>query len=182
VIMIFLAAFGQYFPIFYLQLFAGLHGVSKKLTFYSIAVLNSTNALGRIFVCYIADCLEVVDVYIVIQFTLGLFENSRGVKWVLISCLSCGCTGNDFHRNTIWAVPFCSSVGKHFLFFGLMLTMNNLADMVFSLEHVCCLQIIFWHSLNINSNFTVFSTSSLNQSKGFKYWVSNLHANLTELY
>ena len=80
VIMIFLAAFGQYFPIFYLQLFAGLHGVSKKLTFYSIAVLNSTNALGRIFVCYIADCLEVVDVYIVIQFTLGLFENSRGVK------------------------------------------------------------------------------------------------------
>lgn len=51
----FLASLGSYFPVYYVQQFADFHGVDKNLSFYSIAILNAANMIGRIVPNYIAD-------------------------------------------------------------------------------------------------------------------------------
>lgn len=51
----FLVSLGSYFPIYYVQQFANLHGVDKSLSFYSVAILNAANIFGRIIPNFIAD-------------------------------------------------------------------------------------------------------------------------------
>ena len=78
-IFVFFSSLGQYFPIFYLQLFAELHGVNVTASFYSNAVLSATNLVGRVLVNYTADIFGVVNVYIVIQTILGTFQCTRKI-------------------------------------------------------------------------------------------------------
>ncbi|CAA7262221.1 unnamed protein product [Cyclocybe aegerita] len=52
---VFVMDWGVFFPYFYLQLFAVVHGVDSKTAFYSIAILNAAALPGRIFPNMLAD-------------------------------------------------------------------------------------------------------------------------------
>jgi len=55
VVASFLIFWGLFFPYFYLQLFAVLHGVDKNLAFYSITVMNAATIFGRTIPSLVAD-------------------------------------------------------------------------------------------------------------------------------
>lgn len=61
----FLCSLGLYFPLFYLQLFAELHGVDNNLAFYSLAILNASGMFGRILPGYLADLWGPMNVFTV---------------------------------------------------------------------------------------------------------------------
>lgn len=50
-----LVYWGLFFPFFYLQLFAVIHGIEANLAFYSITILNASSLVGRIIPNFIAD-------------------------------------------------------------------------------------------------------------------------------
>ncbi|PFH53669.1 hypothetical protein AMATHDRAFT_906 [Amanita thiersii Skay4041] len=54
-----------YFPIYFVQLFAKMHGVPEKLTFYSLALINVTNMISRIAVNYYANRFGAINLYII---------------------------------------------------------------------------------------------------------------------
>ncbi|QRV80924.1 major facilitator superfamily transporter [Ceratobasidium sp. AG-Ba] len=51
----FLILLGLFFPIFYLQLFAVVHGLDETLAFYSLAIMNAASVLGRTIPNFFAD-------------------------------------------------------------------------------------------------------------------------------
>ncbi|KZT28360.1 MFS general substrate transporter [Neolentinus lepideus HHB14362 ss-1] len=51
----FFIIWGLFFPFFYLQLFAALHGVESRLTIYAIPILNASSFLGRTIPSFLAD-------------------------------------------------------------------------------------------------------------------------------
>ncbi|KAF8596146.1 MFS general substrate transporter [Ceratobasidium sp. AG-I] len=53
----FLIILGMFFPIFYIQLFAVVHGLDNTLAFYSLAILNAASIFGRTIPNFIADKL-----------------------------------------------------------------------------------------------------------------------------
>ncbi|KAF4586380.1 hypothetical protein EYR38_010656 [Pleurotus pulmonarius] len=52
---VFVITWGIFFPYFYIQLFAVLHGVDPKIAFYSLAIMNAAGLPGRIFPGLLAD-------------------------------------------------------------------------------------------------------------------------------
>jgi len=50
-----LVAFGLFFPIFYMQIYAIRHNIDNNLAFYSIAIINAASVVGRILVNHMAD-------------------------------------------------------------------------------------------------------------------------------
>ncbi|KAL5536616.1 hypothetical protein ACEPAF_439 [Sanghuangporus sanghuang] len=61
----FLASLSTYFPIFFIQLFARLHGVDEGLAFYSVSIFNVSCTLGRIVPNFLADRFGPMNVYMV---------------------------------------------------------------------------------------------------------------------
>ncbi|KAL0959327.1 hypothetical protein HGRIS_014588 [Hohenbuehelia grisea] len=59
-----LVFWGLFFPYFYLQLFAVLHGIDPQLAFYSITVLNAATIFGRTLPNFAADKLGPINVAI----------------------------------------------------------------------------------------------------------------------
>ncbi|KAJ1301772.1 hypothetical protein OPQ81_009001 [Rhizoctonia solani] len=53
----FLVMMGLFLPIFYIQLFAVVHGIDESLAFYSLAILNAASIFGRTIPNFIADKL-----------------------------------------------------------------------------------------------------------------------------
>ncbi|THH15784.1 hypothetical protein EW146_g4748 [Bondarzewia mesenterica] len=51
----FVSFLGMYFPSFYVQLFARMHGISSGFAFYSLAILNFASMFGRVVPNYLAD-------------------------------------------------------------------------------------------------------------------------------
>ncbi|CAE6532578.1 unnamed protein product [Rhizoctonia solani] len=51
----FLVMMGLFLPIFYIQLFAVVHGIDETLAFYSLAILNGASIFGRTIPNFIAD-------------------------------------------------------------------------------------------------------------------------------
>ncbi|KAH9841055.1 major facilitator superfamily domain-containing protein [Rhodofomes roseus] len=73
----FLTGLGLWFPPSYVQLFAEQHGVGRELSFYSLAILNAANALGRVLPNWLGDRWGALAVYVpclvvgsVLQFAL----------------------------------------------------------------------------------------------------------------
>jgi len=52
---LFAVAWGLFFPIFYLQVYAQEHGLSQNLVFYTLAILNASSVFGRISPNFLAD-------------------------------------------------------------------------------------------------------------------------------
>ncbi|KAH7103228.1 MFS general substrate transporter [Auriculariales sp. MPI-PUGE-AT-0066] len=52
---VFLLTWGIFFPIFYLQVFAELHGISRHLAFYLLSITNAASIVGRIVPNFLAD-------------------------------------------------------------------------------------------------------------------------------
>ncbi|KAF4588819.1 hypothetical protein EYR40_010374 [Pleurotus pulmonarius] len=52
---VFVITWGIFFPYFYIQLFAVVHGVDPKIAFYSLAIMNAAGLPGRIFPGILAD-------------------------------------------------------------------------------------------------------------------------------
>ncbi|KIK60071.1 hypothetical protein GYMLUDRAFT_85576 [Collybiopsis luxurians FD-317 M1] len=46
---------GLYFPYFYIQLYAILHGVDSNFAFYELAIVNASSTIGRILPNFVAD-------------------------------------------------------------------------------------------------------------------------------
>ncbi|CAE6412108.1 unnamed protein product [Rhizoctonia solani] len=53
----FFVMMGLFLPIFYIQLFAVVHGIDETLAFYSLAILNAASIFGRTIPNFIADKL-----------------------------------------------------------------------------------------------------------------------------
>ncbi|CAE6526141.1 unnamed protein product, partial [Rhizoctonia solani] len=51
----FLVMMGLFLPIFYIQLFAIVHGIDETLAFYSLAILNAASIFGRTIPNFVAD-------------------------------------------------------------------------------------------------------------------------------
>ncbi|KAF9257454.1 MFS general substrate transporter [Marasmius fiardii PR-910] len=60
----FFLGIGTYYPLFFIQLFAVLHGVSETMSFYSVAIMNFACFIGRIAPNYMADKLGVLKIAI----------------------------------------------------------------------------------------------------------------------
>ncbi|KAF7343387.1 MFS general substrate transporter [Mycena venus] len=59
-----LVLWGLFFPYFYLQLYAVLHGVDKNVAFYTITVLNAATVVGRLVPNLLADVYGALNVAI----------------------------------------------------------------------------------------------------------------------
>ncbi|KAJ7721053.1 MFS general substrate transporter [Mycena metata] len=59
-----LVLWGLFFPYFYLQLYAVLHGVDKGVAFYTITVLNAATIFGRTIPSFLADRYGALNVAI----------------------------------------------------------------------------------------------------------------------
>ncbi|KAJ7337448.1 MFS general substrate transporter [Mycena albidolilacea] len=59
-----LILWGLFFPYFYLQLYAVLHGVDKGVAFYAITVLNAATVVGRLVPNLLADVYGALNVAI----------------------------------------------------------------------------------------------------------------------
>lgn len=46
---------GLFYPFFYCQVFARLHGVPENIAFYSLAIINAASVFGRVLPNFIAD-------------------------------------------------------------------------------------------------------------------------------
>ena len=55
VLGLFVISWGFFFPFFYLQVFAETHGISQKLVFYTLAILNGASVFGRVTPNFLAD-------------------------------------------------------------------------------------------------------------------------------
>ncbi|KZT01338.1 MFS general substrate transporter [Laetiporus sulphureus 93-53] len=60
----FLYGLGMWFPSYYVQLYAEQHGISEKLSFYALAIMNFANMVGRILPNWLGDRFGVLDIYI----------------------------------------------------------------------------------------------------------------------
>jgi len=60
----FLVIMGLFFPVFFLQLYSIQHGINTNISFYSLAILNGLNALGRIIPSYIAQKVGVYEMLV----------------------------------------------------------------------------------------------------------------------
>ncbi|KAH9934316.1 major facilitator superfamily domain-containing protein [Fomitopsis serialis] len=76
----FLMGLGFWFPSSYVQLFAEQKGVDQQLSFYTIAILNVANALGRIVPNWLGDRWGALEVYVPC-----LLINS-GLQFALLGC------------------------------------------------------------------------------------------------
>ncbi|KAJ7628344.1 MFS general substrate transporter [Roridomyces roridus] len=59
-----LVIWGIFFPYFYLQLYAILHGIESNVAFYMITVLNASSVFGRLIPMQIADRIGALNVAI----------------------------------------------------------------------------------------------------------------------
>lgn len=55
---------GIYFPYFYIQLYAVLHGVNTNFAFYELAIINASSTIGRTLPSFFADKLGALNSYI----------------------------------------------------------------------------------------------------------------------
>ncbi|ETW83314.1 MFS monocarboxylate transporter [Heterobasidion irregulare TC 32-1] len=60
----FAASLGMYFPAFYVQLFARMHGISSGLAFYSLAIMNAASVFGRVVPSWLADRWGLLEVFV----------------------------------------------------------------------------------------------------------------------
>ncbi|KAJ6544706.1 MFS general substrate transporter [Mycena sp. CBHHK59/15] len=68
---IFLTFWGLFVPIFYIQLFAVKHGVSRTLETYAVAILNAAGFFGRTIPMYFSDLWGPFNVIIPMTFISG---------------------------------------------------------------------------------------------------------------
>ncbi|PFH53670.1 hypothetical protein AMATHDRAFT_907 [Amanita thiersii Skay4041] len=54
-----------YFPVYFVQLFAKMHGVSQTLTFYCLALINVANMISRVGVNYYANKFGAINLFII---------------------------------------------------------------------------------------------------------------------
>ncbi|PCH34806.1 MFS general substrate transporter [Wolfiporia cocos MD-104 SS10] len=67
----FLSLWGLFFPYFYLQVWANVHGLSDNLAFYTIAILNAASVIGRMLPNMIADYAGMFNMIIPSTFITG---------------------------------------------------------------------------------------------------------------
>ncbi|PCH38983.1 MFS general substrate transporter [Wolfiporia cocos MD-104 SS10] len=60
----FLFGLGQWFPSYYIQIYAEQHGVNSRLSFYSLAIMNISAMFGRVVPNGLADRWGNVEVYV----------------------------------------------------------------------------------------------------------------------
>ncbi|KAJ3476613.1 hypothetical protein NLI96_g11042 [Meripilus lineatus] len=76
-----LVMLGLFFPYFYLQLYAIVHGVDSTLAFYSLAIMNGSSILGRILPNLLAQKIGLYNTFVPISFCTGaLIFALYGVK------------------------------------------------------------------------------------------------------
>ncbi|THU83041.1 MFS general substrate transporter [Dendrothele bispora CBS 962.96] len=82
----FVAQLGSFFPLFYVQIFALQHGISPKLAFYGVAIMNASGILGRSLPGHAADRWGAIKVWAICTFLSGaltyvllLSNNSPGL-------------------------------------------------------------------------------------------------------
>ncbi|KAF4568235.1 hypothetical protein EYR36_010244 [Pleurotus pulmonarius] len=88
---VFLITWGVYFPYFYLQLYAILHGVDPNVAFYTLAIMNAAGLPGRIIPAILADrfgpftiIVPAILLNVIFNFTLFGFTTQGAY-----SCLPC---------------------------------------------------------------------------------------------
>lgn len=73
--------FALYFPVFYLQLDAELHGVDKDLAFYLLTIYNAVSIPGRLLPNYIADKVGIFNTIITCMAACaGIIVGMLGIK------------------------------------------------------------------------------------------------------
>jgi len=87
----FLVIMGLFFPVFFLQLYSINHGVSDNISFYTLAILNGINALGRIIPSYFAQKVGIYQMLVpstllsgVLTFVMLAAKNTAGVVCVSV--------------------------------------------------------------------------------------------------
>ncbi|EIW68513.1 hypothetical protein TREMEDRAFT_32024 [Tremella mesenterica DSM 1558] len=63
---------GIFFPIFYLQVYAQLHGVSHTLVFYTLAILNAASVFGRLTPNMLADSFGPLNLSFIMSVCSGI--------------------------------------------------------------------------------------------------------------
>jgi len=82
----FLVVTGIFFPVFFLQLYSVTQGVNSNISFYTLAILNALNAIGRFVPSYVAQKVGVYQTLVpstllsgVLTFVLLAAHNTGGV-------------------------------------------------------------------------------------------------------
>ncbi|PVF99945.1 MFS general substrate transporter [Serendipita vermifera] len=61
---VFIGAFGIFFPLFYIQLYAALHHVNLDLAFYTVTILNGASTFGRLVPNLLADSYGSMNLWV----------------------------------------------------------------------------------------------------------------------
>jgi len=81
-----LVFWGLFFPFFYLQLFSELHGLSEKMSFYAIPIMNASSLFGRTLPNFLGDVIGPFNVMIPCTIISG------GIMWLIFSATTVGGT------------------------------------------------------------------------------------------
>ena len=88
----FAASLGMYFPAFYVQLFARMHGMSSGLAFYSLAIMNAASVFGRVAPSWLADRWGLLEVFVPCTTLGGEWPcHSNFVPWLICLLLARPC-------------------------------------------------------------------------------------------
>ncbi|KAF9453382.1 MFS general substrate transporter [Macrolepiota fuliginosa MF-IS2] len=85
-----LSNFGMFFPQFFIQLNAVLHGIDRNTAFYYLSVMNASSVLGRTLVPLMCPKIGVINVNIVFAFVMSinvlcLWAVSTEIGYILFS-------------------------------------------------------------------------------------------------
>lgn len=108
-----LNALGLWFPSYYVQIFAQTHGISEHLSFYSLAVMNIANAVGRIFPNWLGDRWGTLEVYTPALLFTGERSYAQSIRLVKADVLDSRfavCSPGMFH--SAWASALHYIVSK----------------------------------------------------------------------
>ncbi|KAK7042500.1 MFS general substrate transporter [Favolaschia claudopus] len=98
----FLVLWGLFFPYFYLQLYAVLHGIDKNVAFYTITVLNAATVVGRLVPNLLADMYGPLNVAIPMTTVSGCLVfamlNLNNVTSLFVFSAFYGCQSVGFIR------------------------------------------------------------------------------------
>ncbi|KZV93944.1 MFS general substrate transporter [Exidia glandulosa HHB12029] len=91
-------SFAVYFPIFYIQIDAAVHGINSDLSFYTLTILNACSIPGRLLPNFAADRLGILNVTIFVALAsgavtlgmLGIQTNSAATAAVIIISVAYG--------------------------------------------------------------------------------------------
>ncbi|EIW74580.1 MFS general substrate transporter [Coniophora puteana RWD-64-598 SS2] len=122
---------GVFVPVFYIQLFTQMHGLSPSLSFYTISILNAASLFGRILPNFVADMyVLIVCTALTGALTFVMLAATTVAGAVVFTLLYGFFSGSSISLATPAAASFSKSLGEVGVRIGLGTLVAGVASLI----------------------------------------------------